>query len=45
MTSVIRKITKNMKNSICAMLDAAAAMPPNPKPAAMIEMIRNTSAQ
>jgi hypothetical protein len=38
MTSVIRKITKNMKNSICAILVAVAAMPPNPKTAAMIEM-------
>jgi hypothetical protein len=35
---VIRKITKNMKNSICAILVAVAAMPPNPKTAAMIEM-------
>ena len=45
MTSVIRKTTKNMKNSICAILVAVAAMPPNPKTAAMIEMVRNTSAQ
>ena len=45
MTSVIRKITKDMKNSICAILVAVAVMPPNPTTVAMIEMIRNTCAQ
>jgi len=41
----IMKITKNIKNKIFAMLVAPAAIPPNPKKAAIIAIIKNTKAQ
>jgi hypothetical protein len=37
--------TKNTKNNICAMLEAAPARPPNPRTAAMIAMTKNAIAQ
>ena len=39
-----RNMTRKMKNSILAIPAAAAAIPPNPKIAAMIAMIKKISA-
>jgi hypothetical protein len=37
-------MTRNMKNRIFAMLAAPAAMPPNPRAAAMIAIMKKTNA-
>lgn len=44
-TSEITSSAKKTKNSICAIPEAAPAMPPNPKTAAIIAIIKNVIAQ
>jgi len=45
MTRAMMKITRKMKNRVCAIPEAATETPPKPRNPAMIAMIKKTAAQ